>query len=55
MDKQFINLTIFLIKDYVEDFNDCLKSPQTLSSSKLKAELALDGEIYYSDSNKKNA
>lgn len=53
MDKQVINLTIFLIKDYVEDFNDCLKSPQTLSSSKLKAELALDGEIYYSDSNKK--
>ena len=53
MDKQVINLTIFLIKDYVEEFNDCLKSSYTLSSSKLKSELALDGEIYYCDSNKK--
>ena len=32
---------------------DCLKSPDFLSSSKIKSQLGLDGEIYYCDSNKK--
>ena len=53
MDKQVINLTVFLIKDYVQELNDCLKSPYFLSSSKIKSQLGLDGEIYYCDSNKK--
>ncbi len=53
MDKQVINLTIFLIKDYVEEFKDCLKSSYTLSSSKLKSELGLNGVIYYCDSSRK--
>ncbi len=53
MDKQIINLTIFLMKDYVEDFNDCLKSPTSLSSSQIKQRFGLDGSLYYCDSNKK--
>lgn len=53
MDKQVINLTVFLIKDYVQELKDCLKSPYFLSSSKIKSQLGLDGEIYYCDSNKK--
>ncbi len=53
MDKQVINLTIFLIKDYVQELKDCLKSPSSLSSSKIKSQFGLDGEIYYCDSNKK--
>lgn len=53
-DKQVINLTIFLIKDYVEEFEDCIKTPKTLSSSTLKQNFGLDGVIYYCDS-KKNA
>lgn len=53
MDKQMVNLTIFLIKSHAENFGDCLKSPTTLSSSKLKPQFELDGEIYYCDSNKK--
>jgi uncharacterized protein (TIGR04141 family) len=48
-----INLTIFLIKDSVQDLKDALKFPSTLSSSKLTPRLGLDGEIYYCDSNKK--
>lgn len=53
MDKQVINLTLFLIKDHVQDLKDCLKSSDSLSSSKLKPQFGLDGEIYYCDSNKK--
>lgn len=52
-DKQVVNLTIFLIKDYVEEFEDCMKSPKTLSSSTLKQSFGLDGVIYYCDSKKK--
>lgn len=52
MDKQIVNLTIFLIKDYVHNLNDCLKNPN-LRSSKIKSQFELDGEIYYCDSNKK--
>lgn len=53
MEKQVINMTIFLIKDYVQSLKDCLKTPAQLSSSKLKPQFGLDGEIYYCDSNKK--
>lgn len=53
MDKQIINLTIFLIKDYVADFSDCLKSPSSLSTSEIKQRFGMDGVLYYCDSNKK--
>ena len=53
MDKQVVNLTIFLIKDNIFEFNDCMKSPDNLSSSKLKAILGMEGIIYYCDSKKK--
>lgn len=52
-DKQVVNLTIFLIKDYVEEFKDCMKSPESLSSSTFKQSFGLDGIIYYCDSKKK--
>lgn len=48
-----MNLTVFLVKDYVQETKDCLKSADSLSSSKLKPQFGLDGEIYYCDSNKK--
>lgn len=53
MDKQAVNLTIFLIKDYVQDFKECMKSPDTLSNSKLKSSYGMEGIIYYCDSKKK--
>jgi uncharacterized protein (TIGR04141 family) len=53
LDKQVVNLTIFLIKDYIENLKDCPKSSDLLCSSKLKPQFGLDGEIYYCDSNKK--
>lgn len=53
MDKQVINLTIFLIKEYVQELKDCLKSYDSLISSKIKSQFGLDGEIYYCDSSKK--
>lgn len=53
MDKQVINLTIFLIKEYVVDLEDCLKSPDTLSSSALKAQYGIEGSIFYCDSRRK--
>lgn len=53
MDKQVVNLTIFLIKDNIFEFNDCMKSPNNLSNSKLKAIFGMEGIIYYCDSKKK--
>lgn len=53
MDEQVVNLTVFLIKDYVQEFKDCMKSPNNLSSSVVKPTLEMDGVIYYCDSNKK--
>jgi len=41
------------MKDYIRELKDCLKSPSSLSSAKLKQQYALDGEIYYCDSSKK--
>ncbi len=51
MEKQLINLTIFLMKDDVADMGDCLKEPN-LDSTPLKQELGLEGKIYYSKSTK---
>lgn len=53
LDKRVINLTVFLMKDYVTDLKDCLKSENGLSSSKLKQSVGLDGDIYYCDSSKR--
>lgn len=53
MDKSVINLTVFLIKDYIVEIEDCLKSPSTLISSAIKTQYGLQGRIYYCDSNKK--
>lgn len=53
MDKQVCNLTVFLMKDHVQEFKDCLKTPNSLSLSKLKSQYGLDGEIYYCGSNKR--
>ena len=53
MDKQVISLTIFLIKDHVHEFKDCIKAPYCLSDTAIKREYGLEGIIYYSDSKKK--
>lgn len=53
MDKQIINLTIFLIKDHAVNFEDCLKSPDSLCSSKIKSRYGIDGSIFYCDSHRK--
>lgn len=53
MEGQIINLTIFLIKDYVENFKECLKNKGTLQCSNLRSEYNLDGVICYCDSSQK--
>ena len=53
LDNQIVNLTIFLVKEHIHEFENCLKSADSLSSSKLKAQFGLDGTIYYCDSSKK--
>ncbi len=53
MDKQLINLTIFLLKEYITDFDDCLKSSHTLTQCTLKQSSGLNGKIYYCESTKK--
>lgn len=53
MEKKIVNLTIFLIKEYILDFDDCLKAPNALSSSAIKAHFGIEGSIYYSDSSRK--
>ena len=53
MECQVVNLVVFLIKEDIQEFNDCLKFADKLSSSKLKASYELDGMIYYCDSSKK--
>lgn len=42
-----------MIKDYITEFKDCMKSPNTLSNSKLKTTFGMDGIIYYCDSKTK--
>lgn len=53
LDKQIFNLTIFLLKDYLKDFGDCLKNPQGLATVKIKPQYGLNGEIYFSECNTK--
>lgn len=53
MEKQIVNLTIFLMKDTVSSIRDCLKSPDQLVSSKIRSEYGLTGAIFYCESNKK--
>ena len=53
MDKQVVNLTIFLIKDHIQELKDCMKSPHCLSHTNIKASYGLEGIIYYCDSKKK--
>ena len=42
MEKQVVNLTIFLIKEHITDLKDCLKAPDTLSSSNIKHEYGME-------------
>ena len=53
MDKQIFNFTIFLLKDSVDDFDDCLKEPRKLIRNTLKHQYGLDGKIFFSPSNTK--
>ncbi len=53
MDKQVISLTIFLMKDCVYEFEDCIKASYCLSNTAIREEYGLEGIIYYSDSKKK--
>ena len=53
MDKQVVNLTIFLMKDHVVEIEDCLKSPNQLVSSMIKPQFGLQGKVFYCDSNRK--
>lgn len=53
MEKQVVNLTIFLIKEHITDLKDCLKAPDTLSSSNIKHEYGMEGTIFYCDSKRK--
>ena len=42
MNEQVVNLTFFLIKDYIQDFKDCMKSPNKLSSAVVKPSLGME-------------
>ena len=53
MDKQVVNLTIFLMKDHVVELEDCLKRPDQLVSSMIKPQFGLQGKVFYCDSNRK--
>lgn len=53
IDKQTVNLTIFLIKEHITEFKDCIKRSSSLSYSEMKPSFRMNGIIYYCDSNKK--
>lgn len=53
MEKRVTNLTIFLIKDYIDQLEDCLKKPHENTTAELKPEMNLDGLIHYCDSKSK--
>ncbi len=42
-----------MLKEYVEEFDECVKYPDGLLSASLKSEYNMDGIIYYCDSNRK--
>lgn len=54
MEKQVVNLTIFLIKDYIEEVRDCLKHPDYLIASDIKSQFGLEGSVFYCGSNSKS-
>ena len=45
MKNRLMNLSIFLMKDYIQKFDDCLKMPETLISSSIKDSYGIDGKI----------
>ena len=47
------NLTVFLLKDTVNDFQNCLKHPEQLIAVGIKEKFHMDAMVYYCDSNKK--
>jgi hypothetical protein len=53
LDKQIFNFTLFLLKDYLEDFENCLKNPRSLISASIKSQYGLDGKIYFAESKSK--
>lgn len=53
MDKQVVNLSIFLMKDFVDEIEDCLKNPDQLVSSIIKPQFGIQGKVFYCDSNRK--
>lgn len=53
MDKQVVNLTIFLMKDFIDEIDACLKKPDQLVSSMIKPQFGLQGKVFYCDSNRK--
>lgn len=53
LEKQIFNWTIFLLKDYVCDFENGLKNPRMLKSVKIKSQYGLQCQIYFSESNSK--
>lgn len=53
MNKQVVNLTIYLMKDCVDEIEDCLKSQDQLVSSIIKPQFSLNGKVFYCDSKRK--
>ena len=46
------NLTVFLLKETVIDFQSCIKNPEQLITVGVKEKFHMDAMIYYCDSNK---
>ena len=53
MEKKVIDLTIFLIKENVYDYEECVKNVLERKECKLKQDFGLEGMIYYDDSSSK--
>lgn len=52
-DKKTFSFTVFLLKDIVTDFSDCLRSTDFLKSSIIAKKYGINGIVYYSNSNYK--
>ncbi len=50
MNRQKFDFTIFLIKDDVQSFDDCLKCPQELIKFSIDTQFELDGNVYVATS-----
>lgn len=53
MEKKVIDLTIFLIKENIYDYEECVKNVLERKECKLKQAFGLEGMIYYDDSSSK--